>query len=324
MNKVRTTIASALKRAPVIGPRLSARAEARAQAHTELLERARRAERIESFHAYKSLYPLPPHPSMLVGQPNNEMLPVVMCLWNRPSRIELILDMLAGQEDLDRKIRLVFWNNCEADREHYERAISQFELRGALGSIEIVQSPRNIRGVGRFINARRLVDEGYRGSLIMLDDDEDIPADGVARLLASGGERTISSCWAWQADADDYWQRDRAEPGEWANYAATCGCVVDSELFGYDRFFRLFDEEGLYIEDVWMSRFALSLGWTLTASDAVVEFVMHDTNQYHGLVWDKVHYWRMLKTTFPLPEGYRREDHRDVEPQLGDGEAPTR
>lgn len=302
----RSELANLLGRTPVLGPRVRVRLQARRAAQADLHERARRAERIESFHAYKMLYPLPPKPSMIIGQPSNDSWAVVMCLWNRPSRIDEILDMLARQEGLDRPIRLVLWNNSQDDREHYESALLRFEVKGALGSVEIVQSPRNIRGVGRFINARRLVDEGYQGSLIMLDDDEDIPSDGIARLVASGGERTIASCWAWQADDDDYWQRDRASAGEWANYAATGGAVLDSSIFGQDLFFRLLDEEGLYIEDVWLSRFALSQGWTLRGSDVVVDFVLHETNQFHGLIWDKVHYWKMLKTTFPLPEGYRR------------------
>lgn len=301
----RTQLAELLQGMPVVGPRVERWRSARVRRDAEHHEMLRVVERIESFHAFKMLYPLPPKPNQLIGAPSYEQVPVIVCLWNRPSRIDEILDMLARQEGLGQKIRLAFWNNGAADQAHYERAIARAGASGAIGSIEIVHSPRNIHGIGRFITARRLVDEGYHGPLIMIDDDEQLPVDGVARLLAAGGERTIASAWAWQASTEDYWSRRRAEPGEWANAAAVGGAVIDSAIFGMDRLFSMLVDEGMYSDDLWLTRFALSRGWTVRATEPIVEFASHETRHNEALHRDRAAFWQILNERFPLPEDAR-------------------
>lgn len=139
-------------------------------------------------------------------------------------------------------------------------------------------------------------------SFIMLDDDEIIGVHVITDLQLAGAPRSIAGFWAWRASLDDYWVRERAGNGEAANYVATGGCVCDISLVEHESFFTDLPELGLFIEDAWMSRYALARGWQLTGVDVDIDFVLHETNQYGPLVWDKVLFWQQLQTMFPLPE----------------------
>lgn len=274
----------------------------------ELSEAVRLRQRAQAFEVFHTLWPDPPAPELLIGEIEPEATPLIMCLWNRPGQIDEILATLDAQIADDGpapRIRLLLWNNATHDDTWYRERIGAFTPEGALASIEYVHSPHNIRGVARFLLARWLWKQGQRGSFLMLDDDEVIGRDALARLLAAGGERRIASFWAWRAHPDDYWQRERAAHLEPANYAATGGAVCDLEIIADDAFFTELPELGLFIEDAWMSRFALARGWMLRRCDIDVEFVLHETNQYGPLTHDKVAFWSSLKEHYPLPESMR-------------------
>lgn len=259
---------------------------------------AREAERAESFKVYNELWRTPPNPSVLFGRPNTAATPLIMCLWNRPRQIGEILNRLDDQQALDGcqepKLRVMFWNNCQEDREWYESQLREYSPSGAIDSIEIVHSPRNIRGIGRFIAARYLHQHGCSGAFLMFDDDQLIGEEAVSTLLAAAAPRTLAGLWSWHVSAEDYWDRTRAADGETVDYVATGGCACDFELINDDSFFEELPELGLYIEDVWMSRFAAKRGWTLRAVSVPVEFVLPETNQYNELLWDKIAFWKLL------------------------------
>lgn len=276
----------------------------------DLGERSRLLQRAEAFTKFHELWPSPPTPVQLFGKPSIGSIPLIICLWNRPKQIDELLERIDAQVGVGGeprpRLRLIFWNNCAPDQDWYEERIAAFRPTGAIDSIELVASPHNIRGVARFIVARWLYTAGVRGNFLMLDDDELIGPHALSELLLAGGERTIASFWSWRANPDDYWQRERALNGEEADYAATGGCVCDIELVADDEFFTALPELGLFIEDAWMSRLALSRGWNLRAKDIEVEFVLHETNQYGPLILDKVAFWSSLNEQYPLPKAEER------------------
>lgn len=278
---------------------------------TELENLSRSRARAVAFARFQELWQNPPKAEVLHGEPKNESLPIIMCLWNRPGQIDAILEQLDRQINLPTPLRLVFWNNNDADHQWYRERIQAFEGTGALESVELIHSPHNIRGIGRFIIARQLWNDGARGNFIMLDDDEVLPNDALSRLLANGGKHRISSIWAWRVNPDDYWQRERAVNGEVADYTATGGCVCDLEIIADDSFFTELPELGLFIEDAWMSRYAAARGWSLTGITLPVEFVLHETNQYGPLIWDKVAFWTSLNDRYPLPLAEERRKIRN-------------
>ena len=281
----------------------------------ELAEASRLRQRRVAFGEFQTLWREPPVLEVLSGAPDQQAVPVVICLWNRPGQIDELLARLDGQRARDGgkrpRLRVLLWNNCAADDAWYRERIAAFAPQGAVSSIEYVASPHNIRGVARFIAARALWEQGVRGAFLMLDDDELIGTHALSDLLEVAGPRRIVGVWSWRVNPDDYWQRERALDGEEADYVATCGCACDLEIVADDEFFTELSELGLFIEDAWMSRLALSRGWELRGRDIEVEFVLHETNQYGPLIWDKVAFWSSLNERYPLPKAAERRSIRN-------------
>lgn len=242
---------------------------------------------------FARLWRCPPVPSVLYGSPSNDDVALIMCLWNRRSRIDSILKML-DQQVTSRRIRLILWNNSVADRDYYDKKVRGQIFAGAVSSVELVQSPHNIRGIARFIAIKHLVNSGYTGGYLMLDDDQEVSSSFVATLLNDYEPRCIAGCWAWRASAHDYWKREAALPGEPANYVGTGGCVCDSAIVADDTFFTELPMAGLFVEDVWMCRYALDRGWKVRRCNAAISFGHEDDNQYHDLRDHKVVLWKKL------------------------------
>lgn len=270
------------------------------QAHKRRrVDRAHRKALAQAWPFFNRLWQSPPEPTVVWGTPSNQCIPVVMCLWNRADRVPSILNMLDAQEG-GHRVRLLLWNNCEGDRSLYNRTVDSFQRSGALASVELFHSPHNIRGIGRFIFARKLRLSGYNGPLIMLDDDQSVSSSFISTALSSHRERQISGFWAWIADPRDYWKRDRAEIGDPANYVGTGGCVCDIDLFLDSSIFTEIPYDALFVEDIWMSRYAISRGWTLRRAHTEIRFIGFEDNQFHGLVDHKTELWRSLHELYPL------------------------
>lgn len=216
----------------------------------------------------------------VVGTVDPAALPLVVCLWNRPHRLQNVLDVLAAQ-GTDRRIRLVLWNNNAADADHY-RAGLPAEVSGALSSIELVQSPRNIGGLARFVAARLLRNGGYRGPFFMLDDDEDAASTFVDDLLRDWTPRSVVAWWAFSLHGS-YWRRAEIEPGTEADHAGTGGTVYDVDLVADDRFFLRLPAKFAFLEDQWMTFVARTKGWRVIKGRTTIGLVDEELNQYHGL-----------------------------------------
>jgi hypothetical protein len=237
---------------------------------------------------------------LLFGAPGTDAVAVVICLWNRPERVIDILRILDGQRS-SRPVRLVLWNNSAEHRSHNRTVIDGFRPSGALGSIELFDSPHNVGGVGRFIAARELVRQGYSGPLIMIDDDQDVGGDFVDDLLAASAPRTIAGIWAWNTGTG-YWDRTRVTTdGSSASHIGTGGAVCDSSLFVGRRFLTGIPARYLFMEDIWMCQYARRNGWTLRFVDSPVRFVLSERDQGHAIFDRKAEFFQWLTTPRRIP-----------------------
>ncbi|MFF1633605.1 hypothetical protein [Leifsonia sp. NPDC058248] len=259
--------------------RRAGRAVGRGRAVTAHWLRARGEERRAA--TVRRLLDRPIPPTVVLGTPRTDAVPLVMCLWNRPQRLGEIVRMLAAQES-GHPVRLVLWNNAPQHQAELERVLADLPL-GALSSVELYASPANIGGVARFVVARWLRNAGTRGAFIMLDDDQQVGPDFVDRMLADYAPHTIAAWWAF-ANHGSHWRRSELEPGEDAGYAGTGGAVADLDLVSDATFFDL-PARYLMLEDQWMTYYARTNGWTVRKSAVSIEQVMAEEseNQYHGL-----------------------------------------
>ncbi|MFP7834042.1 hypothetical protein [Marisediminicola sp. LYQ134] len=217
---------------------------------------------------------------------------VVMCLWNRPSRLEHILRMLDGQEHPEGVV-LLLWNNTRADRETYDAAIAAHESRGSLRRVDIVHSPFNLGAIARFYWARRLAVAGYEGPIIVLDDDEDVDSRFVSSALEQYDPLALTSWWAFTVHSV-YFDRTAARVGDRVDYAGTGGMVCPATLFRDPRFFTDIPAPFWLLDDMWLNHFALARGLRLAKLDVEIAFVMDETNQAHGQAELKQDFWEYL------------------------------
>jgi hypothetical protein len=243
-------------------------------------------------------------------------VPLVMCLWNRPGRIDEVLRMLDGQQHGGVGIDLVLWNNQSADDAHYRARIAAFAAEaaeraqtdaaaGALRSIRFHTSSVNLRGICRFFVARQEWEAGYRGPFIMLDDDQDVTEHFLADALAAAGPHRLAGWWAWTMHGGGYWDRHESSVGERVDYAGTGGCVCDIDIVADPAFFRELPRYFAHLEDLWMCSWAKRHGWSIGKLDTPIEFVLDETNQHHGQYNLKAEFWNYL-------EGLETADRTDT------------
>lgn len=214
------------------------------------------------------------------GRPDSPGVPLVMCLWNRPDRLPQVLEMLSGL-DVEQPVRLLLWNNNSADAARYAETV-RGAARGSLVSVDLVQSPVNIGGLARFVASRLLWNAGYRGPVLMLDDDQDVTPRFVTDLLADYHARSVVAWWAFSQHGS-YWARAEIAPGSPADHAGTGGTVYDCELVSDDAFFARLPRRFAFLEDQWMSFFAHAKGWRVVKARTDIGLVSEELNQYHAL-----------------------------------------
>lgn len=230
----------------------------------------------------------------LHGVPSPEAIPVVLCLWNRPSRIESQLQQLADQVS-PAPLRLMLWNNKPANDRHYRERVAALLRPGSIASIEYFSSPTNLGGVARFLAARHARASGYRGPFIMLDDDQDVSPTFVGDLMSAYSPGTYAGWWVWKMDGS-YWARTEVLPGEPANYVGTGGSICDSEIVSNDRFFTSLPYRYGFLEDIWASAWAERLGWRMTKVATDISFVMSELDQAHDLADLKREFFDYLRS----------------------------
>lgn len=257
-------------------------------------------EQRRAFRAYRKLVACSPHFDLLAGERDDQGVAVVVCLWNRPERIWNVLQILRFQQS-SRPVRLVLWNNQPEDSLHYRRAISESSISGSLSSIEYYDAPANIGGMGRFVAARELVSRGYSDAFIMMDDDQDFGPSFVSDLLSVSASHSIAGVWAWTNDRA-YWNRKQLETtASSADHVGTGGSVCDSSIVADPEFFLAIRPRYLFMEDMWMSRYASQNGWPLTMVQSPFTFVLSELDQGHALFGRKEQFFTWMSKPGHVP-----------------------
>lgn len=267
-----------------------------------LVNRVRgRLERDAWARAYARGYRRPVRLDVLSGAVESRSVPVVMCLWNRPDRIDTILRQLDSQ-DGDVGVRLMLWNNKPSNDARYREAIASYARTGSLHSIEYRVSRQNLGGVARFFVARQLVREGSNDPFIMLDDDQDISSSFVGDLRAAYEPRTYAGWWAFM-NHGSYVERSAVADGEPASYVGTGGSICDPALVMSPGFFEELPHPFAFVEDLWASARALKLGWRVRKVETTISFVQEELNQFNNILQLKVDFYEELADAVPLLRG---------------------
>jgi hypothetical protein len=217
---------------------------------------------------------------------------VLICLWNRPSRMTDILRLLDAQDFPD-GVRLFLWNNNKSEHELYRNAIAEFSAHGALRSVDLVKTPYNLGSIARFYWARKLSADGE--PVIVIDDDQDVAPTFVSNAMDAYRPDTITAWWAWKI-GETYWDRQRAEPGDAINHIGPGGMVCSSRIFADADFFTTIPEKYWMLDDIWLSHFAPNHGYVLAKLPVDIEFVMDETNQFYGQADLKPEFYAALRS----------------------------
>ncbi len=199
-------------------------------------------------------------------------VPVVMCTWNRVSRLPHTLELLAEQ---DVPASLFVWNNNRRERERVDDVIAASPIPA-----HVVHCRRNIGSFARFYVARSLAQ--VRDAVVFIDDDLEFGPSMVAEQLASFAPKTLTGWWAfrYRPGARTYGERDRVDtPFEPAEYVGVGGLVADASIFTEPRLFEC-PRRYWFVDDMWLSYYAGHVkGWQLRRSRAEYEFA----SDYHDL-----------------------------------------
>jgi hypothetical protein len=219
---------------------------------------------------------------------------VLMCLWNRPSRIETVLEMLDGQ-NFPPGIRLYLWNNNRSDHDVYVKAIREYTAKpdGVLRRVQLVKSPHNLGSIARFYWARKIQLGAPNTPVIVIDDDQDVTADFIADTVAAYDPATVTAWWAFTV-GNAYWDRQPAAPGDRVDHVGPGGSIMSSSIFDNPQFFTDIPDAYRLLDDVWLSYFARKEGYGLAKLDVDMVFVLEETNQHHGQAGLKAEFFDYL------------------------------
>jgi GT2 family glycosyltransferase len=203
-------------------------------------------------------------------------LPVIMCTWKRPERFSATLEWLAKQQGVSPHL-YVFDNSSSPD------LIDRLARESAV-PVSIKRGVSNRGSIARFVWARELFhDHPY---LVFIDDDQIFPSDALCGLLEEAAPRSIVGVWAFRINSlDSYWDREKAPPGEEADYVGTGGQVIDSSIFAEPDAYRV-PPPYAPVEDLWLCHQARRRGWVLRRSANVIWTPPDD---------DDLDQWRVLR-----------------------------
>lgn len=212
--------------------------------------------------------------------PSGDRVPVVVCVWQRVAGLHSLVDDILAQEGV--ALAVVLWSNHRGRAIDVARAAARLRAGGV--PTTTVSSATNLGGIARYVVARHLHSMGWRGPVVTLDDDMRIGPAFVARLVDQWSRRSLLGVWAWRMGPGGYWDRAMVASGAGADYVGAGGAIVDLEIFRDDAFFtRLPDAYGM-IEDLWITRWARSLGWRVVGADAPFHLEDDEHGLGHGIV----------------------------------------
>lgn len=227
------------------------------------------------------------------GAPGRDHVQVVMCLWNRPDRLDDVLRMLRDQSG-GHAIDLSLWNNNRRERGLYDSLVAEAELGGALASVRLVHSPFNLGSIGRFYFAREWNRQKIDRAVVVIDDDQDIPDTFVDAALSSFDPHAVTAFWAFTVHGE-YHEREHAAPGDVIQHIGPGGSVSSSRVY-VKEFFTQLPLRYWFLDDLWLSHWAIENDLELRKLDVAIVFADDDRNQYPALVPLKIEAFRHFAT----------------------------
>ena len=218
-------------------------------------------------------------------------LAVILTSWRRIYRLPDILKDLAEQSHTE--FDLYIWNNNHdpGKPDKVDAACKPFEndLR-----ITTIHSRQNLIGRGRMILSRHLRLKHGTQWVVFFDDDQKLPKHTVERLWDEKQPRTCVSAWAWKHSGPAIWPKVDCTPGEFGFHCGSASSITDTELFGYDQYWRMWPKKFWRIGDPWRSFMIQSLGWQIVKSSLPLHMsdASDDQNALTGspetrVLWDE-------------------------------------
>jgi hypothetical protein len=193
----------------------------------------------------------------------SQVVPVILCTYNRPERLALTLRELEAQVGVIPE--LYIWNNNPNIAAEVSAIVAKTTLQ-----VTVYNSPENVGGFGRFYKARQLADT--EPFIVMIDDDASVGPTALRTMRDEICEGSYQSFFAFNLNnPKDYFDRTAAPNGGAADYCGTGGSIIDSCVFTSPG---LFDcpKQYWFMEDLWLSYYAQQvLGWELRKSSADIQ-----------------------------------------------------
>lgn len=170
---------------------------------------------------------------------------VIMCVWNRPERLEKTFEMLNNQND--KMFDVYIWNNNKNIIDLVNEKINYYNNK--LG-IKIKHSDSNVGGIGRFYAAKEVSDKYDK--VIFIDDDQEFNNDMITIFKNHYDVNSVKSRWAFQC-GKSYMDRKRIfESNIDVSYCGTGGMIAPSHVFNNEALYEI-PKKFAWIEDLWLS-----------------------------------------------------------------------
>ncbi|ARF08663.1 glycosyltransferases group 1 [Catovirus CTV1] len=191
---------------------------------------------------------------------NNNLVPVIMCVWNRIDNLEKQLENLNCQKY--NNFHLYIWNNNYNSSEKLNNILNNNSNKF---NVSWCHSKENIGGFARFVLVKYLLSTKEFPFVIFIDDDQ-ILSDNIFSQLIQKRKLKHSLHWSGRKfnENSDYWN-------SWSNifsqnkkqynvldYGGTGTMITDTQIFTDESFYYL-NKRFVFVEDLWYSYYATKI-----------------------------------------------------------------
>ena len=211
---------------------------------------------------------------------------VIMCTWQRFYWLGQTLELLEGQSFKD--FDFFIFNNNLGEANYF----NNINLNDYFYKIEIIQSEKNIGGMGRFEVAHKFYTNYDK--FVFIDDDQVFGPDLLQSLFDKHKKDSILGWWAWEFYNNNYFDRTRVSDLSECDYVGTGGMICDAHLFEKEDVLNI-PRNYEFIEDLWLSFYAKhERGFRLLGYQFPIEIMRDGIDQYHHLKEKKAEFLKYL------------------------------
>ena len=215
-----------------------------------------------------------------------------MCVWKRLHLLETTLTMLSEQTDLGFDVYL--WNNNIDIASDVDEIIA----KPYKYNVQARHYETNIGGAGRFYMANQLANQ--YDYVVFIDDDQHFNKELISTFKSEADPATISGWWAWKLKTA-YDDRIALQIGQEGNYIGTGGMICPCHIFTEESLFHDLPQEYLFVEDLWLSQWALHIkNFQLKKSKVIMGFIPNEgvRDQCISMPGLKVKFYKYLQQKF--------------------------